>query len=342
MPQKPLIALSMGCPAGIGPELAIKLVADPRIAKIADVVVVGSDAVMKAHAAMLKLTFKLPVIRPDNVRRDAVSGHLLADVGSSGDERIPLGKPSGVAGDLSVACMEAAFALVKKGVADALVTGPINKQSVGLAGFKYAGHTDFLAERTGAKDIVMMLVGGGLRVGLVTHHIAVADVPKSLTTPGILAALRIMNTDMKRFFRIEHPRIAVAGLNPHASDGGRFGSEEFRIIEPAIAQAKAEGITCDGPHPPDTVFVPKVRVHYDAILAMYHDQGLIPLKMLAFGSAVNVTLGLPIIRTSVDHGTAYDIVGKGVASTDSLVEAVKLAVEIVGRIGGSTKAGKAL
>jgi len=213
-----------------------------------------------------------------------------------------------------------------------MVTGPINKQAIGMAGFKWAGHTDFLAERTGTKHCMMMLLGGGLRVGLVTHHIALADVPKALSTAGVLQALRVMHAEMKRYFGLERPRIAVAGLNPHASDGGRFGHEEERIIAPAIEQARAEGIVCDGPHPPDTVFAPNVRGHYDAVLAMYHDQGLIPLKMLAFGRAVNVTLGLPIIRTSVDHGTAYDIVGKGVASTESLVEAIKLACEIVQRL----------
>ncbi len=337
MPEKPIIALSMGCPAGIGPELAIKVASDPAVARIATLVIVAGNATMKSHAALLKLPFHLPIVRPELLRRDLVMENCLADAGSSGDERIPLGKATATAGELSVACMEGAFALVKRGVADALVTGPINKQAVGFAGFKWAGHTDFLAERTGARDIVMMLVGGGLRVGLVTHHIALADVPKSLNTAGILAALRTMNADVSRYFAVERPRIAVVGLNPHASDGGRFGNEEERIIAPAIEQAKKEGIVCDGPHPPDTVFATHVRGHYDAVLAMYHDQGLIPLKMLAFGRAVNVTLGLPIIRTSVDHGTAYDIAGKGVARTESLVEAIKLAVEIVGRTGGPQK-----
>ena len=178
----------------------------------------------------------------------------------------------------------------------------------------------------------MMLLGGGLRVALVTHHIAIADVPKALSTEGILTALRTLHADMRRYFGLASPRIAVAGLNPHASDGGRFGHEEERIIAPAVEQARREGIACDGPHPPDSLFTPALRAHRDAFLAMYHDQGLIPLKMLAFGRAVNVTLGLPVVRTSVDHGTAYDIAGKGVASTESLVEAVKLACEIVARL----------
>ena len=233
-----------------------------------------------------------------------------------------------------MACVERALDLVQSGFADALVTGPINKVAVGLAGFPWAGHTDFLKERTGTDEVVMMLVGGGLRVGLVTHHVAVAEVPRRLTVEKIVTVLRIMHVDLSRYLGIEHPHIAVAGLNPHAGDGGRFGDEEQRIIAPAIDRARADGVDCDGPHPPDTLFVPAVRERYDAVLAMYHDQGLIPLKMLAFGRAVNLTLGLPIVRTSVDHGTAYDIAGEGRASTTSLVEAVKLAVGIVERLKG--------
>ena len=329
---KPIIALTMGDPAGIGPEIALKVAADPKIERIARLVIVGSDRILRFYAARFKVPYTLEVFHPGTLRVDLVTGHVLVGVGSSGDENIPVGKPSATGGELSLACIEAGLDLAQKRVADALVTGPINKQSIGMAGFKWAGHTDFLEERLRSPGTVMMLVGGGLRVGLVTHHVALSEVPKVLSAEKILAALRIMDADMKRYFGMKHPRIAVAGLNPHASDGGRFGNEEARFIEPAVKQAQAEGIACDGPHPPDTIFTPRARMHYDAVLAMYHDQGLIPLKMLAFGRAVNLTLGLPIVRTSVDHGTAYDIVGKGTASTESLVEAIKLAVEIVERI----------
>ncbi len=314
-----VIALSMGDPAGIGPELALKAAADRTLNDIARLVVVGSERVLKKHASMLGLPFGL-------------SGPTLIDVEIPGIEGVELGRPSAAGGKLAIACVEAALRLVQDGRADALVTGPINKVAVGLAGFPWAGHTDFLQERTATEDVVMMLVGGGLRVGLVTHHIPISEVSSLLTTEKILSALRIMHADLGRYFGLERPRIAAAGLNPHASDGGRFGDEEVRIIQPAIERAREEGIDCDGPHPPDTLFVPVMRQRYDAVLAMYHDQGLIPLKMLAFGRAVNLTLGLPIVRTSVDHGTAYDIAGKGVASTDSLVEAIKLAVDIVERL----------
>ncbi len=341
---QPVIAISMGDPAGIGPELMLKLLAQSAREPIggARLLVVGSDGLLKRHAAAFKLPYAYAAIRPAHIRRDDLAADIVADVGSSGDERIPPGKPTASSGELSMTCVGAALDLVRKGVADALVTGPISKQAIGMAGFRVAGHTDYLAERLGVRDSVMMLVARsskalpeGLRVGLVTHHIALADVPKSLATESVLSALRVMHKDLARYFGLKAPRIAVAGLNPHASDGGRFGNEEARIIAPAVERAKGEGIACDGPHPPDTLFTPVMRGRHDAFLAMYHDQGLIPLKMLAFGRAVNLTLGLPIVRTSVDHGTAYDIAGKGVASTESLVEAVRLAVEIVQRAAAS-------
>ncbi|HUW58689.1 MAG TPA: 4-hydroxythreonine-4-phosphate dehydrogenase PdxA [Planctomycetota bacterium] len=313
----PVIALSAGDPAGIGPELVLKTAADPELAKTARLVVVGSEDVLRTHAVLMGIRYDVPDL--ENVK--------VADV-----TELEPGKASAAGGRASLAYVTRALEMVQSGAADALVTGPINKVALGLAGFRWAGHTDFLMEKTGAEEVVMMLVGAGLRVGLVTHHVAVADVPRALTVGKILAVLRIMHTDLSRYFGLERPRIAVAGLNPHASDGGRFGDEEQRIIGPAIDRARDEDVNCDGPHPPDTLFVPAVRRRYDAILAMYHDQGLIPLKMLAFGRAVNLTLGLPVVRTSVDHGTAYDIAGKGTASTDSLVEAVRLAAAIVERL----------
>lgn len=315
--SKRVIALSVGDPAGIGPELVLKTATDRSLTHLADLVVVGNEAILRKHAQVLGLPYDLPT---------------LVSVQTPGLDEIELGRPSAAGGRLAVACVERALDIVRNGAADALVTGPINKQALGQAGFRWAGHTDFLKERTRTDAVVMMLVGAGLRVGLVTHHMAICEISEQLSTEKILSALRIMNTDLARCFGIACPRIAVAGLNPHAGDGGRFGDEERRVIGPAIERARSEGIQCDGPHPPDTLFVESMRERYHAVLAMYHDQGLIPLKMLAFGRAVNLTLGLPIVRTSVDHGTAYDIVGRGVASTASLVEAVKMAVEIVERL----------
>jgi 4-hydroxythreonine-4-phosphate dehydrogenase len=332
-PSTPVIAVTIGDPAGVGPELTIKVLAQAEKEPIgqATLVVVGSDQVMKVHAAKLKIPYSLPAMRPALIHRETLKGNLLADMGSSGDERIPLGRPSATGGELAMACIEAGLDLVKRGLADALVTGPINKQSIGMAGFKWAGHTDFLADRTKTKFSVMMLVGAGMRVALVTHHVALAEVPRLITVELVLNTLRVLNRELIRCFDVPKPRIAVAGLNPHASDGGRFGGEEANVIIPAVRKALEEKIQCDGPHPPDTLFVPALRGRYDAILCMYHDQGLIPLKMAAFGKAVNITLGLPIIRTSVDHGTAYDIVGKGLAQADSMVEAIQLAEQIVAR-----------
>ena len=327
-----VIALSMGDPAGIGPELALKAAADRTLNDIARLVIVGNETVLRKHASILKLPLGLSSLSTNDVERDKLSGPVLIDVDTPGAQELALGRPAAAGGKLSIACVEAGLELVQHGRADALVTGPINKVAVGLAGFPWAGHTDFLKERTGTQTVVMMLVGAGLHVGLVTHHIPISEVSGRLSVEKILSALRIMDADLRRYFGLERAHVAVAGLNPHASDGGRFGDEEKRIIHPAIERARDEGIECDGPHPPDTLFVPTVRQRYDAVLAMYHDQGLIPLKMLAFGRAVNLTLGLPIVRTSVDHGTAYDIAGKGVASTDSLVEAIKLAVSIVERL----------
>jgi 4-hydroxythreonine-4-phosphate dehydrogenase len=325
------IALSTGDPAGIGPELVLKLVSDRTVRDIARLVVFGSAQIFWKRASMLRLPFDLPPFDLTGTERERPSGPVLVDVEAEKIGEIEPGRASATGGKLAIACVEGALRMVQDGLAEALVTGPVNKVALGLAGYPWAGHTDFLKARTGAGTVVMMLVGGGLRVGLVTHHVPLSEVPGQLSVEKLVATLRLMHAGLADWFGLEHPRIAVAGLNPHASDSGRFGAEEARIIAPAVRLARDEGINCDGPHPPDTLFIPSTRSRYDAVLAMYHDQGLIPLKMLAFGRAVNVTLGLPVVRTSVDHGTAYDIVGKGVASTDSLVEAIRLAVEIVER-----------
>jgi 4-hydroxythreonine-4-phosphate dehydrogenase len=314
--NRPVLALSMGDPAGIGPELALKTAADPELAKVARLVVIGNAAVLRRHAELIGVPFNVPE---------------RVDVETEGAADVAPGAASAAGGIASLAYVTRALEMVQSGEAEALVTGPINKVALGMAGFRWAGHTDFLKERTGTDAVVMMLVGGELRVGLVTHHVALGEVPGLLTSEKIATCLRVMAHDLVERFGVVKPRIAVAGLNPHASDGGRFGDEEQRVIAPALADARGEGIDCTGPHPPDTLFTPRVLEGVDAVLAMYHDQGLIPLKMRAFGRAVNVTLGLPVVRTSVDHGTAYDIALKGVASTGSLVAAVRLAAEIVAR-----------
>jgi 4-hydroxythreonine-4-phosphate dehydrogenase len=211
---------------------------------------------------------------------------------------------------------------------DAMVTAPVQKSVINDAGIAFSGHTEYLAERTRTPHVVMMLVGGGLRVALATTHLALAEVPRAITRANLLRTLQVLAADLKSRFRIARPRILVAGLNPHSGESGHLGSEDLEIIAPAIADARAAGIEASGPLPADTLFVPERLKHADCALAMYHDQGLPVLKYASFGRGVNVTLGLPFVRTSVDHGTALDIAGSGRADPGSLSEALKLAIEL--------------
>ena len=213
------------------------------------------------------------------------------------------------------------------GEAAAMATAPINKEALNRAGHKYPGHTELLAELTGTGDFVMMLAGDRLRVTLVTIHEALKNVPQLVTFDKVLSTIRITHRDVDRYFR-KNPRIAVLALNPHCGEGGLFGDEEERVIKPAVEAARREGINCVGPLSADTLFHFAVEGGYDAVVCMYHDQGLIPLKLLHFEDGVNVTLGLPIIRTSVDHGTAYDLAGSGKASDASMAAAIRMAAEM--------------
>jgi 4-hydroxythreonine-4-phosphate dehydrogenase len=210
----------------------------------------------------------------------------------------------------------------------AMVTAPVQKSVINDAGIVFTGHTEYLAERAQAPHVVMMLVGGGLRVALATTHLALSEVPRAIRQDDLVRGLQVIDADLKKRFRIPRPRILVAGLNPHSGEGGHFGTEDMEVIAPAIAEAKAKGIEASGPLPADTLFVPERLKHADCVLAMYHDQGLPVLKYASFGRGVNVTLGLPFVRTSVDHGTALDLAGTGKADPGSLIEAVKLAIEL--------------
>jgi 4-hydroxythreonine-4-phosphate dehydrogenase len=210
----------------------------------------------------------------------------------------------------------------------AMVTAPVQKSVINDAGMPFTGHTEYLAERTGTAQVVMMLVGGGLRVALATTHLALSDVPRAITRENLLAVLRVVDADLRKRFRIALPRILVAGLNPHSGESGHLGREEIEVIEPALAAARAAGIDARGPIPADTLFVPERLRGADCALALYHDQGLPVLKYASFGRGVNVTLGLPFVRTSVDHGTALDLAGTGRADASSLIEAIELAREL--------------
>jgi 4-hydroxythreonine-4-phosphate dehydrogenase len=249
-------------------------------------------------------------------------------------EHVPLERPR-VPGRLDPANSRYVLATLERAVQGclsgeyaAMVTAPVQKSVINDAGIAFTGHTEFLAERSGARNVVMLLVGGGLRVALATTHLPLSQVPRAVTREGVFRALQVLDQDLRRRFRIKAPRILVAGLNPHSGESGHLGTEDQETVAPAIARAREEGIEASGPIPADTLFVPERLKRADAVLAMYHDQGLPVLKYASFGRGVNVTLGLPFVRTSVDHGTALDLAGSGKADPGSLIEAVKLAIEL--------------
>jgi 4-hydroxythreonine-4-phosphate dehydrogenase len=257
---------------------------------------------------------------------------LLA--GCANVEHVPLARPR-TPGRLDPANARYVLAVLDRAIRgclagefDAMVTAPVQKSVINDAGIAFTGHTEYLAEHARAPRVVMMLVGGGLRVALATTHLALAEVPKAITRESLAQTLRVLDGDLKKRFRIARPRILVSGLNPHSGESGHLGREDIEVIAPAIADAVAAGIAASGPIPADTLFVPERVKAADAVLAMYHDQGLPVLKYASFGKGVNVTLGLPFVRTSVDHGTALDVAGTGKADPGSLIEAINLAIEL--------------
>jgi 4-hydroxythreonine-4-phosphate dehydrogenase len=284
------IGITTGDPAGIGPEIARKAAEDPAVRALCDVVFYGPVA-------------DADVAEFERARVSAAAGRAAYDA--------------------IVRAVDDAM----QGRIDAIATAPVNKEAFAAAGLPWRGHTDLLAHLTGAPRVAMMFYAESLRVVLATVHIALAEVPGAITREGIEAIVELTASSLPRF-GIAVPRLALAGLNPHAGEHGVIGREDDEVLAPAVAACRARGIAIEGPLPADTVFVRAMRGDYDAVVACYHDQGLIPVKLVAFGKAVNVTLGLPIVRTSVDHGTAFDIAGRGVADPSSLIEAVKLAVRL--------------
>jgi 4-hydroxythreonine-4-phosphate dehydrogenase len=283
----PRIAITAGDPAGIGPEIAAKAAADPRVLAVCEPIVYA----------------------PPNLQAFAP------------------GVLSGAAGQASYDLIVRAVQDAQAGHVDAVATAPVNKEAFKLAGIPWAGHTDLLAHLTGAEHVAMMFHSDVLRVVLATVHIPLVEVSRVLTRESMTRTIRLVARELPRF-SIASPRIGVAGVNPHAGEHGLFGREEIDVVEPAVQTCRAEGIDVSGPFPGDTVFVRATRGSFDVVIACYHDQGLIPVKLLAFGQAVNVTIGLPIIRTSVDHGTAFDIAGTGTADHGSMVAAVLLAAQL--------------
>ncbi len=302
---RPLIAVSTGEPAGIGPELCTSLLeADCD----ADLVLVGDHALLErnaGHSLSSEQVLHVPLEVP------AMPGRL-----DTANARYVL------------AMLDAAIDGCRDGRFDALVTAPVHKAVINDAGIHFTGHTEYLAQRCAAPLPVMLLVGGGMRVALVTTHLPLKDVSAALSVERIVSVLRILHTDLRSKFGIARPRILVCGLNPHAGEGGHLGREEIEVVTPALEQLRVDGFELTGPVPADTAFLPPRLAAHDAVLAMYHDQGLPVLKHASFGHAVNVTLGLPIVRTSVDHGTALELAGTGRADPGSLRAALALAVEM--------------
>jgi 4-hydroxythreonine-4-phosphate dehydrogenase len=324
----PLLGITMGDPAGIGPEVIAKAVAGRKLRAICHPIVIGSFPVMERTIKTLRL--KLKALRVDGHDRlpwregtVAVLDPLEQPLG-----RFTQGTASAEAGAASVAFIKKGVELARIGCIDGIVTAPINKEAINMAGCRYPGHTELLADLTDAKESGMMIVGGPLRIMFVTTHVAIKDLPSLLTRAKIEKAIRLAQLALTQLFGIKKPRIGIAALNPHAGEHGLFGDEEARVILPAARAAQAKGIDASDPLPADTLFGKAANGAYDGVVALYHDQGLIPLKLMAFGTCVNLTVGLPILRTSVDHGTAFDIVGKGLADPGSLIEAITLAAKI--------------
>jgi 4-phospho-D-threonate 3-dehydrogenase / 4-phospho-D-erythronate 3-dehydrogenase len=290
MTGRPRVGITVGDPAGIGPEIALKAAASPELREICEPVLYGPST--------------------GEALREFTSGRVSASAGRAAYDAIVAAVEDAVAGRIA-----------------AIATAPINKEAFAAAGLPWPGHTELLAHLTGAPRVAMMFHAEMLRVALATVHIPLSDVPQSLTQVRVEDTIELTASELPRF-GVVSPRLAVAGLNPHAGEHGLFGREEQEVLEPAISACRKRRIRVDGPFPADTLFPRAIKGEFDAVIACYHDQGLIPVKVLAFGRAVNVTLGLPIIRTSVDHGTAFEIARRGVAEPSSLIEAVRLAARL--------------
>ena len=320
------IGITMGCPVGIGPEIILRLFADPGRSGDGRFVVLGDRGVLEATRTLLGLDVEVVSWQPGSaVPAGAVPVLELSHLEPG---RLRWGQPDRETGLAMARYIEEAVRLIRQGRLAGMVTCPITKTALNRAGFHFPGHTEMLAHLTERSDFWMMMAGRRLKVVLVTIHEPLARVPSLLTRERVAACIRATADSLAGDFGIPQPRIAVAGLNPHAGEGGMFGNEEVRVIAPAVRDCAA-ACSVSGPWPPDTVFHRAVSGDCDAVVAMYHDQGLIPFKLLHFSDGVNVTLGLPIVRTSVDHGTAYDIAGKGLADPASLGEACRMAALIV-------------
>ena len=330
--SRPILAITLGDPAGIGPEVVLKALRHGEVFDICRPLVVGDSGVLKRAAAWLELQPRFERIAEIGSGGYAEGTVPLLDLANVELAEAPVGQVSAGAGRAAVEYVMRACDLAMAGQVEAVVTAPLNKEAMHRAGFLYPGHTELLAERTGAERVSMLLVGPALRVVHVSTHVSLEEAIRRVTPARVLEVIELAHRSC-RMLGIEAPRIAVAGLNPHASENGLFGMQEAEQIQPAIEMARARGWTVSDPQPPDTVFLRATRGEFDIIVAMYHDQGHIPMKLLAFDSGVNVSIGLPVLRTSVDHGTAFDIAGTGQASEESMLAAIRVAVTMA-KAGG--------
>jgi len=326
----------MGDPAGIGPEVVLKAVAEEEIRRVCVPVIIG-DAQLLAHTARtLDLQSGYDIIRSGEPMPEELSGPIIFHLDNISGVIEP-GIESAAAGKAAGEYIEAAVELCAAGSTDAIATAPINKRSLFLGGYSFPGHTEFLAQLTGSEEFAMAFVAANLRIVLISTHVPLAEAIRMVEKDRIVRTIRLTHRELQRW-GIERPRLAMAALNPHGAEGGLFGMEESTEILPAIEACRVtDDIDVEGPYSADTVFLRASRGEFDAVVACYHDQAMIPVKCLSFGEAVNVTLGLPFIRTSVDHGTAFDIAGKGVAEHSSMIAAIKLAAELSSSAGESSR-----
>ncbi len=336
MSKLPLIGITMGDPAGIGPEIILKSLSETlntNIRSRAHLIVIGSYAVMLETLRSLQTQYtlkKVSTLRNDYEARDII--YVLDPLQNPLPKTVP-GQLAKENGHAQIVFIREAVKFAMNGTLDAIVTAPITKSAMYMAGYNYPGHTELLAELTGCTssgtDSGMMIIGGPLRIMFVTTHVPLSSLSSLIKYRDVMKAIRLAHKSSQQYFGIPTPRIGVAGLNPHAGENGQFGKEEIEVITPAIERSQATGINCEGPFPADTIFQQAAKGKFDIVVAMYHDQGLIPLKLLSFGKAVNITVGLPILRTSVDHGTAYDIAGQGIANSESITEAITTTIKIL-------------
>lgn len=318
------IAITMGDPAGIGPEVAIKAIANPKVRREVEPILVGDPQVWQQTATELGIPLRgATILSP----LEGTAG-MPAATDHRRRRALGRGKDARYAGEIAYRSILAAVDLVQSGRAAAVVTAPISKAHLNAAGHDYPGHTELLAHLAGDVPVRMMLAGDRLRVVLVTIHMALAEVPRRLNRDDILETIRITAAGLRKRFGIARPRIAVAGLNPHAGENGLFGREEIDLIAPAVVAARRARIDASGPLAADGIFAHALQGAYDAVVCMYHDQGLGPFKLLHFADGVNLTLGLPFVRTSPDHGTAFDIAGRGIADPGSMIAAIRMAARL--------------